>query len=238
MIGGGLLAAAVVPAQAEVEFEVHAGYHSIYEFRGVDFGDDLLEGGVDFSTDLGAGFSLSGGVWYADTDGNLANAPFDELDLYIGLSKEFGPVEVSVGYTHYRFPGASATNTDEVYIGLATEFDCGLGLSLTYFEDIDVIDGGYLEFEASKSFEINSCVGLDLAVGAAWSFDYNADVNGGSLNGFNHWFASVAFPWDVYENVTLTPYAKFVGASSSFANDENGASDDLFIGGITLSYSF
>lgn len=235
MIGGSLLAAAVTITQAEVEVEVHAGYHSIYEFRGVDFGDDLFEGGIDFSTDLAEGLSLSGGAWYADTNGGN----FDELDLYIGLTKTIGKVDVSVGYTYYAFPGTSSANTEEVYLGVATELECGLGLSLTYYEDIDVIDGGYLEFEASKSYELSPCVNLDLAVGAAWSFDYNADVDGGSLDGFNHYYVSVSAPWAIRDNMTLTPYIKFVGAASDFDNEFGAtASEDLFLGGLILSYSF
>lgn len=226
---------AAAPAYAELETEIHAGYHTIYEFRGVDFGDDLYEAGIDLSYDLGGGFSLSGGAWYADTDGG----DFDELDLYIGLTKTLGPVDLSVGYTYYAFPGASGSNTDEVYLGVATEFEYGIGLSLTYYEDIDVIDGGYLELEATKSFELSACVSLDLAVGAAWSFDYNVDVDGGALDGFNHFYISVATPWEILENMTLTPYIKFVGAGSDLDNDFDAtASDDLFYGGITLSYAF
>ncbi|MCP5534801.1 MAG: hypothetical protein H7A51_01040 [Akkermansiaceae bacterium] len=233
MIGGSMLAAA--PAYAELETEIHAGYHTIYEFRGVDFGDDLYEGGLDLSYELAEGLSLSGGAWYADTNGG----GFDELDLYIGLTKTLGAVDVSVGYTYYMFPGASGANTDELYIGVSTEFENGIGLSLTYYEDIDVIDGGYLEFEASKSFELSACVNLDLAAGAAWSFDYNADVDGSALDGFNHFYVSVGAPWEIRENMTLTPYIKYVGASSDLDNDFDAtASDDLFYGGITLSYSF
>ncbi len=232
MIGGSILIA--VPAYAEVEFEVHAGYHSIYEFRGVDFGDDLIEAGVDFSTDLGNDFSLSGGVWYADTSGGN----FDELDLYVGLKKTFGKVDLSLGYTYYSFPGTSGLNTQEVYLGVSTELKNGVGLSLTYYEDIDLIDGGYLEFEVSKSYELSPCVSLDLAVGAAWSFGYNGDVDGTSLHGFNHYYAKVAAPWKVYGDWTLTPYIKFVGAGNDIANGFDVANEDLFLGGITLSYSF
>ncbi len=234
MIGGSLLAVAAT-TQAEVEVEIHAGYHSIYEFRGVDFGDNLFEGGLDLSYELAEGLSLSGGAWYADTDGG----DIDELNLYIGLTKTLGKVDVSVGYTSYIFPGASQVNTDEVYFGLSTELECGTGLSLTYYHDTNEVDGGYLEGEISKSFELCKSVSLDLAVGAAWSFGYNGDVDGGSLDGFNHYYVSVSAPWAICENMTLTPYFKFVGADNDLNNDfSKVASDDLFIGGITLSYSF
>ena len=63
LIGGSLLTA--TSAFAEIEAEIYTGYHSIYEFRGVDLGDDLVDTGVDLSYELAEGLSLSGGAWYA-----------------------------------------------------------------------------------------------------------------------------------------------------------------------------
>ena len=237
MIGGSMLAA--VSASAELETEIHAGYHSIYEFRGVDLGDDLYEAGIDVSYELSEGLSLSGGVWYADSGGNSGVSAFDELDLYVGLTKTIGAFDVSVGYTYYVYPGDSGSNTDEVYLGVSHELACGLGLSLTYFEDIGELNGGYLEFVTSKSYVISECVNLDLAAGAAWSFDYNSNVDGSDLDGFNHWYVGASVPWEFRNDVTLTPYLKFVVADNDLANsDEADGNDDLFYGGITLTVAF
>ncbi|MFK7910651.1 MAG: TorF family putative porin [Akkermansiaceae bacterium] len=246
IIGGGLMAASSLTASAEVEYEVYAGYHSAYEFRGVNFGDDMFDAGFELSTELGGGISLTAGAWYQDSDGNTGVAAFDELDLYLELSKSFGSVDVSVGYISYIFPGTQNVNTDEVYVGLSTELESGIGFGLTYYHDTNEIDGGYLEFEVTKSYEINPCVSLDISAGAAWSFGYNRDVTSpgatGDLDGFNHFFAGLALPWEVRENFTLTPYIKYIAADSDLANDANGAgtaiSDDFLVGGISLSYSF
>lgn len=224
-------------ASAEIESEIHAGYHGIYEFRGVDLGDDLYEGGIDLSYKLGSGFTLTGGVWYADSNG--AGGAFEEVDYYVGLTKALGPVEVSAGYTYYDYPGKDAWKTDEVYLGLSHKMENGLSLALTYFRDIDDFQAGYLEFEASKSYPVCACASLDLAVGAAYSFGYNGDVDGGALHGFNHYYVKVGVPWKVWGNATLTPYIKFIGAGSDLANDyDDGGSSDLLYGGIALSYSF
>jgi uncharacterized protein (TIGR02001 family) len=238
LIGGSLLTATY--AFAEIEAEIYTGYHSIYEFRGVDLGDDLVDTGVDLSYELAEGLSLSGGAWYASWDAGGAD---DELDLYIGLAQTLGSFDVSVGYTYYFFPGDSDANTDEVYLGLATELDCGLGLALTYYEDIDQYSGGYLEFEAAKSFTLSECVGLDLAAGAAWCDDYelNADVDGTNMDGFNHWYITAALPIALKEDVTLTPYIKYVDASSDLDSslvDAGAESEDHFYGGVTLSIAF
>ena len=50
-------------AQAEVEYELHAGYSSEYLFRGLDLGDDLVEAGVNAATEW-QGFGFSAGAWY------------------------------------------------------------------------------------------------------------------------------------------------------------------------------
>ncbi|MGJ8676333.1 MAG: hypothetical protein ACSHX0_02320 [Akkermansiaceae bacterium] len=246
ILGCGILAAA--PAYAGIETEVHAGYHSTYEFRGVDFGDDLFEAGIDFNKELMEGLTLNGGLWYGDTDGidGISGSDFDELDLYIGVTQTMGIFDVNVGYTHYSFPGSndfldSDDNTDEFHIGFSTELSCGMGLSLTYYRDVNEIEAGYIEAVATKSYQINDCTGLDLAVGAAYSDGYNLDADTGSeLNGFNHYFVSVAAPYDTGKGFVITPYIKYVGADNDLLNDlsSSDGNDDLFLGGVTVSYAF
>ncbi|MGB2401868.1 MAG: TorF family putative porin [Akkermansiaceae bacterium] len=238
LIGGSLLTA--TSAFAEIETEFYTGYHSIYEFRGVDLGDDLVDVGLDLNYELAEGLSLNGGAWYASWDAGGAD---DELDLYIGLTKTLGAVDLSVGYTYYMFPGDSDANTEEVFLGVSTELDCGLGLALTYYEDIDQISGGYMEFEAAKSFELSESIVVDVAAGAAWCDDYglNLDVDGSNMDGFNHWYISASLPIEIKEDVSLTPYIKYVDASSDLDSslvDAGAESDDHFYAGVSLSVAF
>ncbi len=242
---GGTMLAATSAAHAELEAELYTGFHSIYEFRGVELGDDgLIDVGIDLNYDLGSGINLNAGVWYGDSEGSNGG-DFEEIDYYIGLSKSFGAIDLSVGYTYYDFAG-SGSYSDEYFIGLATEFKNGIGVSLNFYDDFngrsggrDTTEGEYLELEGTKSWELSPCVNLDVAVGAAWSFSYNSDVNGGGRDGFNHYYISVATPWSISEKFTLTPYLKFVGADSDLASDfRTGRSEDLFYGGVSLSYSF
>ena len=235
------MAAVSTTASAGLETEVYAGYHSIYEFRGLELGDDgLIDVGIDLTFDLGSDFSLNAGVWFADSYGSNGG-DFEEIDYYLGLSKTFGDFEVSVGYTYYDFPGSSFY-TGEYFVGLSTEIS-GIGVSLTYYDDFetsgnDTFEGEYLELELSKSWDLNECVTLDLAVGAAWSFDYNGETDGSTLDGFNHYYISLATPWAITDKFSLTPYVKFVGAASDLASEYDGSNGDLFYGGITASFSF
>ena len=246
ILAGGTLLAAASAAQAELEVEVTAGYHSIYEFRGNDLGDDLFSGSIDLSYDLGKGYTLSGGIWYGDVNdgtaaGGLGN--FEEVDYYISLSKSFGPVDLSIGYTYYNFPDASGTDSREWFVSASTELVYGVGLSVTFYDDYDsstsdAVEGEYLEVVFNKSFEICACASLDLAAGAAFSWNYNNDVDGTGLDGFSHYYVSAAVPYAVTEKFTVTPYIKFVGVSDNFANSANGDSEDILLGGVSLSYSF
>jgi hypothetical protein len=231
---------APVPAPASgVEFEATLGYNSIYEFRGSDFGDNMIEAGFSLSNEFSNGYSLSGGIWYADTRGTGDQESFNELDVYAGIGKSWGKFDLSLGYTYYAFPNSIGSDTSEFSFGVATETYYGIGLGLTYFQDVDAISGGYLEFEASKSFELTETVGLDLSAGVAWSFNYSLDIDGGNLDGYNHFFVKAALPWNFYGDFTVTPYAKYVGVSNEMASDINtGESENNFFGGVGLSYSF
>jgi len=259
MIGGSILAAAPLFAgvdteiasasvlmQPEVksgaEFEVYGGYHTIYEFRGAHLGDDMLDAGLNISGDIGYGLTLSGGLWYAYVLGDSYADSFNELDLFVGLSKNFGKVDVSAGFTYYSFPNHGAEETSEFNVGISTEFCYGIGLGLTYFYDFELIEGGYLELETTKSFEVAEQLNIDLSAGASWSFGYNPERppgGDGRLDGFNHWFVKAAAPWNFYGDFSLTPYVKYINVSSDFETEiDNGASKDHFYGGISLSYTF
>ena len=66
----------------------------------------------------------------------------DELDLYIGLTKTLGAVDVSVGYTKYTCSRVQAMiNTEEVFHSVCRPSSLVVsGLALTYYEDVDAIE--------------------------------------------------------------------------------------------------
>jgi len=235
ILGGSLVAASA--ASAEVEVDVHAGYHSIYEFRGVDLGNNLFTAGVNLSTEVAEDLTLSGGVWYGATEGN--DSSFDEIDLFFNLTKSFERFDLSVGYTHYGFAGdASQSNTSEWSIGASTNLGYGVGFSTTLYQDLDFFEGSYIESVFSRSFVLSECVGLDLAAGISYSNGYNLDTNGGTVNGLNSYYISATAPWEVGKGFTVAPYIKYVVADSDLASGEEGDSENLLFGGVSVSYAF
>ena len=229
------------PESSGVAFDVSGGYHTIYEFRGAHLGDDLFDAGLNISGDIGNGFTLSGGLWYGYTLDGPGSNTYNELDLFTSLSRSFGFVDVSVGYTYYSYPSNESDGTNEFNVALSSEIGYGISIGAMYAYDID-IEGGYLEFETAKGFALSDQVGLNFSGGVSFSFEYNperASRGDGKLDGFNHWFVKAEMPWAITEDFTLTPYVKYINVASDFATEfDTGASDDHFFGGVSLSYSF
>ena len=252
-IGALIAASALVAgnASAEVEYEIHTGYTSEYIFRGTDLGNDLVEVGVDVSTEMW-GLGLSAGAWYAsfndvaDLNGGVGPArpldtDFTELDLYAEVSKDLGFMTAAVGYIYYHnskssirglFPAsAGGVDAQEVYFSIGKEF-FGIETSLTYFWDVETDNNGYTELYVGKGFELNECLTLNVGgtLGYLWE---DSD--------FAHFTAKVSLDWAFTETATLSP---FVAASWELENGYNKAidgtsgGDDELIGGTMLSVSF
>lgn len=232
LLAAAATAAFVAPAMGEVEYELGTGYSSQYNFRGVNFGGDLVETSLAASFEAG-GYNLTVGAWYASFDDDQGFGLDDELDLYISAGKDVNILgldgSIEVGFTQYLFQDASAANTNEVFIGLSTEY-AGFDFGLFYVYDTDLIEESYGEATIGKSFELNNCVSADLEVGLAYSFDYY-----GSGDEISHYWAALAFPYAFRENAVLTPYVKYVQAEDA---TESIGQDDELLGGINLSVAF
>ena len=83
---------------------------SDYVFRGISQTDEnpSIQGGFDISGDL-----LYAGVWGSNANYDGASG---EFDVYLGLTKDFGPVSMDFGVIHYDYPGNSSLNTEDVYL--------------------------------------------------------------------------------------------------------------------------
>lgn len=247
-------------ATAELEGEISVGYTNMYEFRFVDVGQDLVSAGADVAWDFGNGWALSGGAWYGSTSdakpfGRGAGS-FDELDLYAGVSKEFGSVDVEFGYIFYHFldkvavPGGFATlDTQEIYASVGTEFGAGFGANVTAFYDIQRWDGLYAVGELTYSVELSDCLMLDLAAGVAYADGAGLQLSrksfingnpGGTVDGYQGYYLSAAMPWAATENLTVTPFIKYTDADSDLLTNltDITGGQDYFIAGCSLSVSF
>mgnify|MGYP002622416443 CR=1 FL=1 len=251
-------------ASAEIEGEVHVGYHEMYEFRFVDLGSDLIEAGADISADFGA-FGVSAGAWYGSYDrpvfgalvGSNLRSNYDELDLYAGVNYSIGDLTLELGYIYYYFPDSStffglvlnppvglAANTQEIYLSAEYALPWNLTAETTLFWDFDAFDGFYWDTNLSYSYEINECLSIDCTVGGAYADGHGLQVSSnpgsvGTKDGFQGFYASVSVPWEFRENVTIAPYVKYTNSRSGLATDWWGTnSQDFLLSGVTLSVGF
>lgn len=217
-------------AMAEVEYEIHGGYTNQYIFRGVDLGNDLVEVGVDLTTEIND-FGISAGVWYGtfedgaglSTIGNDVN----ETDVYAEISKEIGyDTTAAVGYIWYVYD-QDIDDLHEAYVSLRRDFGFAEA-SLTYYWDIRGDNDGYTELALSRSFELSPCLSLGLKSALGYAVEDGEVAN---------WTTSAKLNWAFTETATLSPFV---------AVSVGGAAEDLYesdnevelVGGSMLKVSF
>ncbi|RYD67597.1 MAG: hypothetical protein EOP83_02490 [Verrucomicrobiaceae bacterium] len=226
--------------------EVHVGYHSIYDFRFVDLGSDLVEAGVDVSYALNEDWTIKAGAWYGSVnDSQTIAGNFNELDLYAAVATSLGPVNLETGYIFYTYPDTNGADTQEVYLSAFVDIVWGISAGATYFYDFDANNGWYLQPELRKSFEFNDCLALNLSVGVgvADGMDTQVDANPfsvGSHDGYQGYFIKAELPWQFRENMTLAPYVKYTDADSDLAGDINSleGGQEHIVTGVKLAVSF
>jgi uncharacterized protein (TIGR02001 family) len=226
---GALAAASALAAgtaSAQLEYEIHTGYTNEYLFRGLNLGQDLVEAGVDVSSEWN-GLGVSAGAWYGSWD------DANELDLYGSVSKNLGFATAAVGYIFYHYPqDFIANDAQEVYASLSREF-FGFNTSLTYFWDIEGDNDGYAELALQKSFPLSQCLSLNVGTALGYYVEHSD---------FAHLTTKVALDWAFRENAILSP---FIAGSLSLSDTAGSARQSLnagaknqFVGGVKLSVGF
>jgi hypothetical protein len=254
LVAGNASAGTSAPApvsapDSSISYELHTGYTSEYLFRGIDLGQDLVEVGVDVSTEA-YGLGLSAGAWYGSYDAGGANIlgadvreiDIDELDLYAEVSKDFGFLTAAVGYIYYMNEDAISQNTgsslpfldkfvqdqQEVYFSVARDFGFA-NASLTYFWDIETDNDGYSELALDRSFELTPCLALNVATNVGFLAEQSD---------FTAWTTKIGLDWSFVEHAKLSP---FVALSIALSDEDetayNGSTNEL-VAGSMLSVSF
>lgn len=204
--------------------ELGVNYASTYEFRGVDFGDHLVDVALGTEVALAEGISLSAGAWYA----SLVQDDYTELNLFTSLNKSFGDLTVGVGYTWYYF-GSDDVDANEVNVTASYAITDSLSLDGGAFYDFET-EGYYFVTAATFSTEISGPLSFEANAGVAYNIDYYVDGDG-----FNNAFLQLAFPIALTDTATFTPYVR---GSLSMDVLEDAGQDDLVLGGASLTVTF
>ena len=129
-------------ANAEIKFgnekdpsatlSFNAGYNTAYVSRGVD--QNNSSGSPYIGADLNTKIGFYVGTWTAAAGSSANNGATQEVDIYGGFKKTFGPLTGDIGYIVYHYPTANsslATDYSEGYVKLTlapdkTPFTVGL----------------------------------------------------------------------------------------------------------------
>ncbi len=194
-----------------------------YKFRGQD--QDMI-GRNDYAKTRGLKPAIQGGLDYAFGDSgfyvgnwnssvNWLKGNSIETDLYGGYKFKAGPVDMDVGALTYIYPGNSAGNTTELYLG-ATYADETFG-----------------SFTAKYSHTVSKDY-----------FGYAGNKAGSGLKGRNTGYLNLAYSKEIVPKVTLKAAVGFTNMSSdirslgykSYVDYNVGASYD-FGNGLSLTGS-
>lgn len=213
---------ALATTASAVESSFHVGYSTDYVWRGVNqaaAGEGLYEYGLDFTGDAACGASWNAGIWQADF-----GAAQEELNVYAGISKEYGAIDLSLGLIRYDFGNGGAGDTSELALGAGTAI-AGLDVSASVYYDIDANDGAMFgELSVGKSFDVGGGASLDLALNLGSTLDAAEDYTTVGI--------SAAVSKELGDNLTGSIY---ILGEETEGHPTDG--DDL-VGGISLSYGF
>lgn len=240
-----LCGAKAVIAEDKIDFEITADYFSKYIWRGQNLDDDPV-----FQTGISASYKgLTVATWgsleLTNINGNSGD--FSEVDYSLDYSGEVSGIEgvgYSVGVIYYDFPGTTAKDTTEIYLGL--NFDSPLSPSIIVYHDMDEAEGSYVSLAFGYSIEKVAELGPDLPVGMeigaslGWgSGSYNKYYWGTDQSKLNDLAFSVSFPMAIV-GWTISPSLNYVTLCSDDVRDTDtyGTDSDFFFAGISFSKSF
>ena len=225
-------AAEGVLAGTDVSGELTVDFYSRYVWRGFMLDNDpVVQPGFSLSA-----YGITASFWGSFDARNRDELASDEVDFTLDYAKEFDGFSVSVGVTHYAFPGGDSYS-DEVYAGIA--FDVFLSPQVTVYHDYgDEAQGGgdgqYIHLAVGHSITLEETYGT--------TFDLSAGV------GFNNelFIAGTGGDYAVSAGLTIPLSAAFslrptVGYTMPFG-DVKAASDggqkNRFYSGISVAGNF
>ena len=122
------------PKDPSATLSFNAGYNSTYVSRGVD--SNSGSGAPYIGADLNTAIGLYLGTW---TSAALNGSSTQEVDVYGGIKKTFGPVTGDIGIITYQYPGSipnSATNYTEGYVKLTVAPDkAPYSVGISYYKE-------------------------------------------------------------------------------------------------------
>jgi hypothetical protein len=167
-------------ASSRPEVWVDLPVASRYMFRGVVVDDDaVIQPSVGVSQELSRG-ALGVSLWTnfeLNDDRGLENR-FVEVDTTLDYSVSLGRFDVSLGGARYEYPRTGSSGSTELYV-LAALNELYVTPTLEFWYDVDEADGGYVNMNLSRQFELGGGWGLFAVAGLGWMDSGQAEYNYG-----------------------------------------------------------
>jgi hypothetical protein len=190
---------------------VSAGYFSKYIWRGQNINDtSVLQTNAS-----GSAYGFTGSIWSSiDLTNSSQFAPdnageFSEIDYTLDYSHSFSKVGISLGVIQYLFPNTSWNSTTEIYGAMS--FAVPLSPKITWYRDVNLVDGSYVQITAGHTVQKigkwNDDYYVGLGINGSLAFagsGYNKGYFGVEKTKFNDFTFGVSVPFNL-KHVTLTP---------------------------------
>ena len=222
-------------AATPLTLEAEVALFSRYVWRGQRLTDDPV-----FQPDVTVGWGdVSLNVWASMdlTDVNGNELEFSEVDFTLEVGREITTEPCSVrlfgGAILYTFPNTAFDSTLELFAGIA--LGVPLAPSLTVYQDVQEIDGTYVEL--GLHHDVALPLGrLSLGAALGWGGEsYNDGYWGVRAAGLNDLRVTAGWPVEL-EGWTIEPSIAF----SALLDDDvrrSAAKSDLWIFGVTVARS-
>ncbi len=193
---------------------VSANYYNKYIWRGQNVNDtSVLQTNAS-----GSAYGFTGSIWSnIDLTNDSHFAPinagdFSEIDYTLDYSHSMpgdSKVGFSLGVLHYLFPNTSAPSTTEIYGALS--FRIPASPKITWYRDVNLINGSYIQVTAGHTFEKIAKWNEDYYIGlslngslAVAGSGYNSGYFGVDQTKFNDLAIGVGVPFTL-KHFCITP---------------------------------
>lgn len=187
------LVALAVPARAQDEkawsVDVGADYSTHYLFRGIPLlGDNEVL--IPNATFTAGGFSAYYFGYYGDIPADFTlsglEASYGEddfgADYTFSIGEKFSLTLGGVAYTYSNQAKEEYEAEDTWELYAIASFDVFLAPTVSYWHDMDVYEGGYMQVGISSSIPLGEKASIDWSAALGVDFGYNDPETNGDLN--------------------------------------------------------
>jgi hypothetical protein len=212
---------------------------------GFDYADQCIFRGINLLGEdqevVVSHVAVTMGNWsvWSDADGGnfdteTGESHYGEIDFGADYTWSLGKMSLTAGALTYRYTGEverglGFDDTEELY--LIASWDALLAPTISYYHDIDAVDGGFLTVGVSHSFPLGERASLDLSGAVGIDNKYNGDESFKE----NDLLFGVNIPWQVTDSFSL--HAQVQRSIALSVLDDAGQPDEtVFTIGAGISF--